>query len=100
MARRCCISPGSKAHNVVLRQLAQQRGLKLNEYGLFRGEVRIAGETEESVYAAVGSAWIPRSYERTAASSRRRTKGGFRPWWSCRISWGPACPYDRDGRSA
>ena len=50
---------GSKAHNVVLRQLAQQRGLKLNEYGLFRGEVRVAGETEESVYAAVGLPWIP-----------------------------------------
>ena len=50
---------GSKAHNVVLRQLAQQRGLKLNEYGVFRGAVRVAGETEESVYAAVGLPWIP-----------------------------------------
>ncbi len=50
---------GSKAHNVVLRQLAQQRGLKLNEYGLFRGDQRIAGETEESVYASLGLPWIP-----------------------------------------
>ncbi len=50
---------GSKHHNVVLRQLAQERGLKLNEYGVFRGAARVAGETEESVYAAVGLPWIP-----------------------------------------
>ena len=50
---------GSKAHNVVLRQLAQQRGLKLNEYGLFRGDKPVAGETEESVYASLGLPWIP-----------------------------------------
>lgn len=50
---------GSKAHNIVLRHLAQQRGLKINEYGVFRGDERIAGETEESVYAAVGLPWIP-----------------------------------------
>jgi DNA polymerase (family 10) len=50
---------GSKDHNVVLRQLAQECGLKLNEYGVFRGELRVAGETEESVYAAVGLPWIP-----------------------------------------
>ncbi|MEK6802835.1 MAG: DNA polymerase/3'-5' exonuclease PolX [Nitrospirota bacterium] len=50
---------GSKDHSVVLRQLAQQRGLKISEYGVFRGELRVAGETEESVYAAVGLPWIP-----------------------------------------
>ena len=50
---------GSKHHNVVLRQLAQERGLKLNEYGVFRGTVRVAGDTEASVYAAVGLPWIP-----------------------------------------
>ena len=49
---------GSKAHGVALRQLAQQRGLKLNEYGLFRGDRSVAGATEESVYAAVGLPWI------------------------------------------
>jgi DNA polymerase (family 10) len=43
----------------VLRQLALQQGLKVNEYGVFRGPVRVAGETEESVYAAVGLPWIP-----------------------------------------
>ena len=46
---------GSKAHNIALRRLAQERGLKINEYGVFRGQERIAGETEESVYFPPGS---------------------------------------------
>lgn len=50
---------GNKDHNVALRQLAQQRELKINEYGVFRGDSRVAGETEESVYQAVGLPWIP-----------------------------------------
>jgi DNA polymerase (family 10) len=50
---------GSKAHNIALRRRAQARKLKLNEYGVYRGRERIAGETEESVYAALGLPWIP-----------------------------------------
>jgi DNA polymerase (family 10) len=52
---------GSKAHNIVLRDRAIQRGLKLNEYGLFRvdDDVRVAGETEEGIYEALGLAWVP-----------------------------------------
>ena len=50
---------GSKDHNVALRRIAQEKGLKLNEYGLFRGEKRIAGKTEEEVYKALGLAYIP-----------------------------------------
>ncbi len=50
---------GSKAHNILIRRMAQDQGLKINEYGVFRDEKRIAGETEESVYAAVGLPWIP-----------------------------------------
>jgi DNA polymerase (family 10) len=50
---------GSKEHSVLLRQLAQQQGLKLNEYGLFKGEQSVAGATEESIYATVGLPWIP-----------------------------------------
>jgi len=49
---------GSKAHNIAVRKLAQQRKLKVNEYGVFRGKRRIAGETEESVYASVGLPYI------------------------------------------
>ena len=50
---------GGKAHNIRLRHLAQRRGLKINEYGVFKGDDLIAGATEESVYAAVGLPWIP-----------------------------------------
>lgn len=50
---------GSKAHNIALRRLAQQRGLKLNEYGLYRGDAPIAGRDEASVYAALGLPLIP-----------------------------------------
>lgn len=50
---------GSKAHNVELRQVAQDRKYKLNEYGLYRGTRRIAGKTEAEVYAKLGLDWIP-----------------------------------------
>jgi len=50
---------GSKAHNIAVRRIAQKLGLKINEYGVFRGQKRIAGETEESVYSAVGLSYIP-----------------------------------------
>jgi DNA polymerase (family 10) len=49
---------GSKDHNVALRALAQKQGLKLSEYGLSRGEKRIAGRTEKEVYAALGLPYI------------------------------------------
>ena len=51
---------GSKAHNIALRQRALNRGLTLNEYGLFdivSGD-KVAGETEEGLYAALGLAFI------------------------------------------
>ena len=51
---------GSKAHNIALRDRALQRGMTLNEYGLFRidtGEV-VAGPTEEGIYEALGLAWV------------------------------------------
>ena len=50
---------GSKSHNIDIRRLAQERKLKISEYGVFKGEKRIAGDTEESVYRAVGLPWIP-----------------------------------------
>jgi DNA polymerase (family 10) len=52
---------GSKQHNIRVRELAQRRGLKVNEYGVFeeRTDRRIAGATEEDVYAAVGFPFIP-----------------------------------------
>ena len=50
---------GSKDHNVALRRIAQEKGLKLNEYGLFRGSQRIAGKTEEEIYKVLGLSFIP-----------------------------------------
>ena len=51
---------GSKAHNIALRDLAMQRGMKLNEYGLFTiaDDSRVAGDTEQGIYAALGMEWI------------------------------------------
>ena len=50
---------GSKAHNIALRSLANERNWKLNEYGLFSGKRRIAGATEEEVYKKLGLTYIP-----------------------------------------
>ncbi len=50
---------GSKDHNIVTRRVAIDRGLKLNEYGVFRGKKMIAGKTEKEVYKILGMQWIP-----------------------------------------
>ena len=50
---------GSKAHNIHLREIAKSRGLKINEYGVFRGEEKIGGKDEKDVYSALGLPWIP-----------------------------------------
>jgi len=49
---------GSKEHNVVVRQRAKDLGLKVNEYGVFRGDEQVAGATEEGVYEALELPWI------------------------------------------
>jgi DNA polymerase (family 10) len=50
---------GSKEHSVELRKIAIAKGLRLNEWGVFKGEKRVAGDTEEQVYKALGLQWIP-----------------------------------------
>ena len=54
---------GSKEHNVKLRERAIKMGLKVNEWGVYKvaggKEEKIAGETEEGVYGALGLAWMP-----------------------------------------
>ena len=50
---------GSQAHNVATRALAVRNGLKLSEYGLFRGEELLVSRTEDEVYAALGMQWVP-----------------------------------------
>jgi DNA polymerase (family 10) len=50
---------GSKAHNIKLRGLAKERGLKISEYGVFRGPKRLAGREEEDCYKVLRMPWIP-----------------------------------------
>jgi DNA polymerase (family 10) len=50
---------GSKAHNIAVRRMAQEQGLKVNEYGVFRGTRRIGGRTEQEVAKSVGLPLIP-----------------------------------------
>ncbi len=50
---------GSKAHNIAVRRLGQQRGMKINEYGVFKGDQRIAGASEASLFESVGLPFIP-----------------------------------------
>jgi len=49
---------GNKDHNIVTRKIAIEKGLKLSEYGVFKGKKMIAGKTEEEVYKAIGLPWI------------------------------------------
>jgi DNA polymerase (family 10) len=65
---------GSKDHNVTLRRIAIEKGYKLNEYGLFKGERAVAGRTEEELYAALGLADVPPELrENTGEIERART---------------------------
>ena len=50
---------GSKEHNIATRRIAIDKGLKLNEYGIFSGKKIVGGETEDQVYKILGMAWIP-----------------------------------------
>jgi DNA polymerase (family 10) len=50
---------GGKDHNIALRRIAQEKGWKLSEYGLFEGDKQIAGRTEEGIYEKLGLQWMP-----------------------------------------
>lgn len=50
---------GSKEHSVQLRKMAISKGLRLNEWGVFKGDKSIAGATEEEVYETLGIQWMP-----------------------------------------
>ncbi len=50
---------GSQAHNIRIRSIARKLGLKVNEYGAFRNELKLAGASEQEVYNAVELPWIP-----------------------------------------
>ncbi|MGD8398675.1 MAG: helix-hairpin-helix domain-containing protein, partial [Anaerolineae bacterium] len=50
---------GSKDHNIAVRNMAVDEGLKVNEYGVFRDDERIAGATEKEIYGLFDLPWIP-----------------------------------------
>ena len=66
---------GSKEHNIVLRRRAQERGLKLNEYGLFRDGDLVAGRTEKDVYAALDLPWIAPELREDRGEIERAERG-------------------------
>ncbi|MCG6879068.1 MAG: DNA polymerase/3'-5' exonuclease PolX [Deltaproteobacteria bacterium] len=49
---------GSKNHNIAVRKIANGKGFKINEYGVFKGDDRVAGKNEKDVYAKVGMAYV------------------------------------------
>ena len=49
---------GSKGHNVHLRGIAKAKGIKINEYGIFKGEKKLGGKEEKEIYHALRMAWI------------------------------------------
>ena len=70
---------GSKDHNVKVREHAVKQGRKLSEYGLFDADTdeRIAGATEEEVYAALGMQWIPPTMREDTGEVEAALRGGL-----------------------
>lgn len=70
---------GSKEHNVKLRKIAIAKALHLNEWGVFEAntERRVAGGTEEDVYAALGLQWIPPEMREDAGEVELAAKGAL-----------------------
>ena len=71
---------GSKSHNIAVRRLGLRRGLKINEYGVFKGKKQIAGKTEEEVYAKSVCRSLNRNCARTGARLTPRAKAVCHAW--------------------
>lgn len=68
---------GSKEHNIITRKIALEKGLKLSEYGLFKGSKMIAGETEEGIYRVLGMLWIPPEIRENQGEIESALKGSL-----------------------
>ncbi|MFH1726498.1 MAG: DNA polymerase/3'-5' exonuclease PolX [Elusimicrobiota bacterium] len=66
---------GSKQHNVLVRQRAQRRGLKVNEYGIFKGARLLRAKTEEECYRHLGLAYIEPEIREAAGELEAAEKG-------------------------
>jgi DNA polymerase (family 10) len=69
---------GDKSHNIETRKIAIKKGLKLNEYGIFRGKKKIGGRTEEEVYKILGMKWMEPEL-RTASGEIEAAQKGTLP---------------------
>lgn len=65
---------GSADLNIMMRGAAKNKGLKLNQYGVWKDERRIAGETEESVFDAVGFRWLEPDERNKEFKNKKRGK--------------------------
>ena len=90
---------GSKEHNIVLRGRAKSRGLKINEYGVFRGEKQIAGRTEEDVYGTLDLPCFPPEL-REARREFDWADAGSCPSWSSRATSAATCTCTARGPTA
>ena len=66
---------GSKAHNIAIRGIGHNQGLKINEYGVFRGDDRVGGKTEEEVFHSVRLSWIPPELRENRGEVEAATSG-------------------------
>jgi DNA polymerase (family 10) len=70
---------GSKEHNIAVRKMGVKKNLKINEYGVFRGEKRIAGKTEKEVYKQVALAYIEPELRENRGEIEAAKKGQLPP---------------------
>lgn len=86
---------GSKGHNIAARRMGVEKGLKINEYGVFRGDDRVAGRTEEEAYESVGLPYIEPELREDRGELRAAKEG--RPAAAAdrdrRYPGRPTCPY-------
>ncbi len=68
---------GSKEHNIATRKIAIEKGLKLSEYGVFKGKKQIAGETEAEVYKAIGLPFIEPEMREDDGEIQAASKGSL-----------------------
>ncbi len=68
---------GSKEHNIKLRNIAKDMDLKLNEYGVFKGEKNIASKTEEDVYKSLGLHYVPPELRRNQGEVAEAAEHAF-----------------------
>ena len=70
---------GSKMHNIALRKIAIEKGLKLNEYGLFRTDRVVAQKTESDIYKSLGLSYIPPEIREDTGEIQAAQKGKIPP---------------------